>query len=74
MRLLAASIALCLASLLAAGTVVVYTHRQNEKAQATLVRFVCAAVDVARAAATPEALARADRFEAILADIGESCQ
>lgn len=73
-RLLTASVAFCLVTLMFAGVLLVYTHRQDAKAQATLVRFVCAAVEVARAAATEEALARADRFEAILSDIGESCR
>jgi hypothetical protein len=74
MRYLVASIALCIVGVTFAAGVLSYVNREDAKTNTTLVRFVCAAVEVAREAGTAEATARADRFEAILRDLGESCE
>ena len=73
LRAVYGALAAALVMFMLAGATVVYGQHQDAEAQKTLVRFVCAAVEIARQVQTPEALARADRFEAILSDIGESC-
>lgn len=71
--LLIVSILGALASLAVLGIALSFAATQATDERRALVRFVCAAVDVAQEQQTPEALRRAERFLEILDSIGESC-
>ena len=67
------TIGLCLATIIIAGAAVLSAFQQTNEERDALIQFVCAAVDIAHQQQTPEALARAERFEEILAVLGENC-
>ena len=67
------ALGLCLAAMVIAGASVLLAFQRTNEERDALIQFVCAAVDIAEQQRTPEALARAERFEEILAVLGEAC-